>query len=156
MKSVVPTQQGRPLAVAAPAALAASGVHRDNPTQGARVRQPVDSSPALFVPSKAVSSHCRFARILTAAIVPFVSAMPRHRQVVARVDVQRGVDCAINEEKGKNPSGSPAREAIRAESARRPSSPEGGCLPVTFSAIAGGVRRLRHRVRRVRDHRWTS
>lgn len=60
--------------------------------------------------------------------------MPRHRRVVA---------------------GSPASEAICAESVRRPASPEGGRVAVTFSAIAGGLRRARHRMRRVREHRWT-
>ena len=54
---------------------------------------------------------------------------------------------------GRIPSRSLASAAICAESARRQSSPEGGCLAV-LSAFAGGVRRARHRVRRVRDHRW--
>ena len=64
-------------------------------------------------------------------------------------------DGAIDETTSKSPSGSPASDPVRAESARRPSSPEGGRLVVTFSAITGGVRRAGHRLRRVRDHRWT-
>ena len=71
-------------------------------------------------------------------------------------DVQKRIAMSTLMPESNHRTSSLADAPVRSKSARQSFSPdEAGRLATMFSPIARGVRSMRRRLRRVRDHRWT-